>query len=66
MHILLNDISLLYCHLLNKLCQDAPVYALPHVPISTQIIATVTKNSIHSSQNDRYQHIEILVATSFM
>ena len=30
------------------------LYALPHVPISTQIIATVTKNSIHNSQNDNY------------
>ena len=66
MHILLNDISVLYCDFLNKLRQDTPVYVLPHVPISTQIIATVTKNSICSSKNDKYQHIEILVATSFM
>ena len=42
------------------------VYALQHILISTQIIATVTKNSIHNSQNDRYQHIEISVATSLM
>ena len=58
-HVMLNDISLMCCHLPNKLCQDTPVYALPDVPISTQIIATVTKNSIHSIQNERYQHIEI-------
>ena len=49
-HILWNDISLPCCHLPNKPSQDIFVYGLPHIPISTQIIAAVTKNSIHNSQ----------------
>ena len=40
---MLNDICLLCCHLANKLCQDTPVYSLPDVPISAQIIATVNQ-----------------------
>ena len=56
---------------MNYLWNDIYTYSVEwYIPTvlssSKQIIATVTKNSICSSQNDRYQHIEILVATSFM
>ena len=40
-HVMLNDICLPCCHLSKKLCHDTPVYSVPDVPISTQIIATV-------------------------
>ena len=42
------------------------LYSLLHVPISTQIIATITKNSIHNIQYERYKHIELWVGTSLM
>ena len=65
-HILWNHISVPCCHLPHRLSQDILLYALLHVPISTKIIPTITKNSVHNMQNDRYQHIEIAVATSLM
>ena len=65
-HILWNDISLPCCHLPQKLSQDISLYALLCIPISTEVIATITKNSIHNIQNERYQHIEIWVGTSLM
>ena len=41
MHVMLNDICLPCCHLPKTLFLDTPVYSVPDVPISTQIIATV-------------------------
>ena len=65
-HIMWNDICLPCCHHPHTLFQDISLYSLLQVPISTQIIATITKNSIHNIQYERYQHIEIWVGTSLM
>ena len=40
-HVMLNDICLPCCHLPKTLFHDTPMYSVPDVPISTQIIATV-------------------------
>ena len=52
-HVMLNDICLPCCHLPKTLFHDTPVYSVPDVPISTQIIATVwPTNYIDSIQNE--------------
>ena len=65
-YILWNYISVPCYHLPHRLSQGTFLYALLHIPVSTKIIAIITENSIHNMQNDRYQHIEISVATSLM
>ena len=65
-YILQNYKSIPWYHVQQRLSQDTFLYALLHMPIITTIISIISENSIHNMQNDRYQHIEISVATSHM